>query len=692
MGHPRRVLLIDVETTGLYHERGDRVWAVGWADWEEGCMGEVRLEFGRVHPRSRQTQFFPTRDLVDRLNDESLPKVAHNAMFDLEMLCASGLPAMGIFYDTLSLAHMLGARDAALKSFARELGFPSSEALPEEDLRRAVTSARVSLASHFTAGPQWQSDMWILKEFNVFPHYVDSYLRQDVEMLGFVWATLVRKLDESQWVFVERDAQLICIVYHDILERGVRIDYEELEQQINKCKEQETRYAAIFSSEVKRRFHMEGVQPGHQKVVRSLLFNPPPYGLGIRTDELTRAGRPRVRYEKLGDMPDPMLQALASYHRYEHYRTSILERLAQHAVRLGNEWRVYPRFTVTGTVSGRFSCREPNLQQLPNPVTQKSAGVDQPRRIVLPDPGKIWLGMDFKQMEARVTAVLSDDDLMIETLADPSRDLFNEMIDEVWSRNHPYDTIAMAKRVLEFHADFPSSEHIKEEWDRLGWHPGGSSELANKLATQWLDEHDWSLAKGEKDLKQGVARGCLKVIFYTAIYGGNPSVAAKTVRLSLSSARRVWDMLFDRFPGLKEFWNRSISHAKAYGWVPTVFGRRVYVPLSETYKAINYSVQGTCADMMKLAMLRVRDTLGDRGRIVITMHDELVVETQPEDLFDQQFLHDIELAFTDFHDVIPIPTPCDFEVYAHHWGESIAMQREIHGGRTIWRLPESFQL
>lgn len=690
-----RFVLLDCETTGLHPEHGAQVWAIGWTIWEKGEYDEVRLEVSKVHPRTRFSDFKPSPELEELLESET-PKVAHNAIFDLDAVHNLGARlgknfSGGLWYDTMVMSNLLGVKGRGLKEVSRRLGYDGGEEKKEEELKKAVTSLRMTLRNHYSLGDEWQSDMWILVDNPPFHKIFLSYLEQDVRMLAHVWTEILRREEEGQFEFIRRDAEVLKVLFEDVTSRGLRIDMEELTAQAAEVRKKIAEYEEIFKREAKERFGIEA-DPSNMKQVRELVFSSPPRGMGVVPESRTSSGAPSLDFGSLSESRDPMLRSLGAYHLYRHYLTSELERIRFFAEESGGTHRVRPRFIPSGASTGRMSCKDPNIQQVPDPVTQPQASVPlQCRRIFVPDEGKVWLGIDYKQMEARAIAGISQDEEMIVYLMDESKDLFEELAYSVWGgkeavskdKNLREASLQIARRIIGFHLTEPSGEKMKKVWDRLGWVAGDLEGRKIEDVARWLDEHDWVLPKAEKELGTKTARGLLKNTFYAVLYGGSPRSVSSQSKIDEGTALRFIKELERRYSTAFRWAKATIDFAAKYGSVYSAFGRRIAVEQGSSYKAVNYVVQGTCADMMKLAILRISAILRERGvgRVVATMHDELVLEVERPILEDSDFLARLELAFCDFSEYMPVSFPCDMEYY-ERWGEVVPLHKE--GGR--WTL------
>ncbi|MEM7280161.1 MAG: DNA polymerase I [Pseudomonadota bacterium] len=232
--------------------------------------------------------------------------------------------------------------------------------------------------------------------------------------------------------------------------------------------------------------------------------------------------------------------------------------------------RIHTSYHQAVAATGRLSSSDPNLQNIP---IRTSEGRRIRQAFVAPPDHKI-LACDYSQIELRIMAHLSEDPGLLSA--------------------------------------FSAGADI---------HRATASEVFGV----------------ELDQVSGEQRRSAKAINFGLIYGMSAFGLGKQLGISRTSAQEYVDLYFARYPGVQEYMNRTREEAREQGFVETVFGRRLYLPeiKSRNYQrrqyaersAINAPMQGTAADIIKLAMLRVFDWLQDKDiRLIMQVHDELVFE------------------------------------------------------------------
>ena len=133
-------------------------------------------------------------------------------------------------------------------------------------------------------------------------------------------------------------------------------------------------------------------------------------------------------------------------------------------------------------------------------------------------------------------------------------------------------------------------------------------------------------------------RARAKTINFATIYGQGPHALARQLNIEYDDARRFIDDYFTRFAGVRAWLDRTVAEARARGWVETILGRRRYVPELRDKNfnirafgertATNSPLQGSAADLIKVAMIEVSAALSSRfrARLLLQVHDELLVE------------------------------------------------------------------
>ena len=238
--------------------------------------------------------------------------------------------------------------------------------------------------------------------------------------------------------------------------------------------------------------------------------------------------------------------------------------------------RVHTSFNQTVAATGRLSSSDPNLQNIPI-RTQEGAQI---RKAFIPrDSDHLLLSADYSQVELRIMAHYADDSTMIEAF-EGGEDIHARTASEVYGADLDDVTPDMRRRA--------------------------------------------------------------KTANFAVIYGVSAYGLSQQSDMTVSESNQFIETYFRRYPGIREYMDEHISFAQENGYVTTLFGRRRYIPDINSRNrnvrqfaeriAINTPIQGSAADMIKLAMIRIYQKLqGMKSKMIIQVHDELVIDVyRPE--------------------------------------------------------------
>ena len=296
--------------------------------------------------------------------------------------------------------------------------------------------------------------------------------------------------------------------------------------------------------------------------------------LGIRGGKKTKTGYSTAAdvLEKIADQHEivpRILRYRALTKLYSTYAYGLTEYISP-------DGRIHGTFNQTITATGRISSTEPNLQNIP----VRTAEGKEIRRVFVPQEGFTFVDADYSQVELRILAALSGDEKLI----------------------------AAYKNAVDVH-----------------------TLTASEVFHVPIDEVTPEMRRNAKAVNFGI------------VYGISAFGLGEGLSISRKEANEYIDKYFESYPKVKEYLDASVAHAKENGYVKTYFGRIRQIPELKSSNfmqrsfgeriAMNSPIQGTAADIMKIAMNRADRALeGMRSRIVLQVHDELLIETAPEEL------------------------------------------------------------
>ena len=240
--------------------------------------------------------------------------------------------------------------------------------------------------------------------------------------------------------------------------------------------------------------------------------------------------------------------------------------------------RIHTTFNQTVAATGRLSSSDPNLQNIPI-KTEEGRRI---RKAFVPGPGRVLLSADYSQIELRMLAHYSEDPALIQAFRD-GRDIHTET----------------AVRVFEVMPGMVDAELRRQA----------------------------------------------KIVNFSLIYGKTPYGLSQDLGISTAQAAKFIEAYFQRFSGFKNFHDQALKEARQNGFVTTLWGRRRFIPEINSSNrmsrqagermAINTIFQGSAADLIKVAMIRLDKALDKEGlsaRMLLQVHDELVLEVEEGEL------------------------------------------------------------
>lgn len=272
---------------------------------------------------------------------------------------------------------------------------------------------------------------------------------------------------------------------------------------------------------------------------------------------------------------DPIIEQILEYRQLMKLNSTYVEGLKQYIN--PKTKRIHSFFHQTITATGRISSTEPNLQNIP---TRFELG-KRVRKVFQPEEGKLYIDADYSQIELRVLAHISEDEHMIQAFKE-GQDIHKQAASKVFKT--------------------PIEEVTKEQ------------------------------------------RSDAKAVNFGIVYGISDFGLGEQLGISRKRAKQYITEYLEQYAGIKAFMEGITERATEQGYVETLFHRRRYIPelKSNNYMvrqfgsraAMNTPIQGTAADIMKIAMIKVQQEIQKRGlqsKIVLQVHDEMMIEAVEEE-------------------------------------------------------------
>lgn len=510
------------------------------------------------------------------------------------------------------LLHLLGAvdLDMDLPMFDTKLaGYLAQPDFHADSLKQA---AEHFLDIHFTETEQPSQGTLDFDDDQVEEDPNEHRLR-DLAIIRSLAVTLGPIIDEREQCWLMRAIELpVSRVLHGMERTGAKVDSVRLVSMRDQ-------FAAEARQAQEMAWEYAGTEINLQspKQLQKVLFE----DMGLKPTKRTKSGSYTTNAAALQDLyvksvdnerANGFLGALL-----RHREINKLKQIVQTLIDATNtsDERIPTTFEQTVAATGRLSSVDPNLQNIPN----RNAAGREIRGVFVPGEGyEALMSCDYSQVELRIMADLSDDEALIEAF----------------------------RSGADFHKYVAS--------------------MVYKLPVDQIT---------------GDQRSHVKAMSYGLAYGLSTYGLAQQLKIAPREAEALKNRYFDTFGKVHDYLESLVANAREKGYTETIFGRRRYFPaLHSTNRvareaaeraALNAPIQGSAADIMKIAMIRAEQTLAEahvKSRIILQIHDELVVEIAPgegdqvTELVRNAMEHAVDLA-------VPLDVSCgigsDWQLAAH---------------------------
>ena len=297
--------------------------------------------------------------------------------------------------------------------------------------------------------------------------------------------------------------------------------------------------------------------------------------------KLPNGKKPKTGYSTAADILEklapeyPIVNQILEYRQLTKLNSTYAEGLATY---IREDGRIHSNFNQTITATGRISSTEPNLQNIP--IRMELGRLI--RKVFIPAEGYVLIDADYSQIELRVLAHMSDDERLIQAYKE-AQDIHRVTASQVF--HIPFDEVTSLQR------------------------------------------------RNAKAVNFGI------------VYGISSFGLSQDLSISKKEAAEYIEKYFETYPGIKHFLDTSVEDAKTTGYSITMFGRKRPMPELQSSNfmqrsfgervAMNAPIQGTAADIIKIAMIRVNQRLKQEGlqsKLILQVHDELLIEAKAEEV------------------------------------------------------------
>lgn len=493
------------------------------------------------------------------LEDPKRIKLLHNAKFDYKFLKVQTGARLKNIYDTMLAGAVLTAGLVGKNPSLKELSFKYCGI----DLEKGVRKTFANYLGEITEAQLKYSGLDTLVMFPIFKAQVEELKREDM--------VKVAKLEF---------ASTLAVAEMEL--RGMCINVPKWKEVIAGLEEKRKKYADEFQELIRPYYgtnsvdlfgnSVDSMNVNSQAQLMDLLNKRIGLNLISTNDEFLKA------------VDHPVVNVLRDYRKYEKLISAFGQSLLDKVNPVTG--RLHPDYNQMGTATGRFSCKDPNLQQIPRNSEEAPF-----RKLFNPAPGYKLVTADYSSFEMRILADLSGDANMIKAL--------KEDLDI-----HSYTASLMF--------NLPYTEDFKKQ------HP---------------------------DLRQ-----IAKPIGFGLMYGMSAAGLASQIGVSKEKGEEYMELYFKSYPSVRDFLNKLADDAVKKGWSTTPLGRKRWYkrpsPSDPDYRrqmggiqrqAKNHPIQGTNADAIKFAFVFLQERLekeGIDGGITHTVHDEIVSEIREDQAED----------------------------------------------------------
>lgn len=575
------MLSLDVETASRNFPRGELVGIS--LCFSPGEAFYIPLGHRLMGDETRQLPLSTVRSILGPvLCDSSIPKTGHNLKDDMKVLLRNDLPLKGITFDTAIAQYLLD---------------------PEANQSLADLSTRLLQVEHAPISGLLGTGKAQLLLSDVPVESACDYACQDADMALRLTDCLSQDLKRAELDDLMKSIEIpLLTVLAEMEIEGVRLDVGYLRQLSGRMHSQLNALRQQIYAEACREFNISSTRQ-----VADLLFNQ----LGLKPLKSGKEGYSTdlATLESLADQ-HPLPNLIVQYRAYEKLLSTYVDSLPQ----LVHEQtgRLHCSFSQTIAATGRLSCSDPNLQNIP----VRSEDGKAIRKAFLPNrEGEVLLAADYSQIELRVLAHLSQDEALISAF----------------------------QRDVDIHLDTASRIFRCD--------PANVTSLMRSQA---------------------------KVVNFGVLYGMTAMRLSNEFKISRQAAQQFIEDYFAAYPRVRAWIQKTIEDGRRLGYVRTLSGRKRLLPalIAPSHNArkaaervaTNTPVQGTAADMIKIAMIRIQEKLREsplRGRMILQIHDELMFTTPADEVPQLE-----QLVRREMENALPLDVPVKVNVCSgDNWAE-----------------------
>ena len=482
--------------------------------------------------------------LKEIFESDKIKKIGYNIKETYVLLKECGITLNGIYYDAEIASYILNPTNTKhnIKEIAMQyLELNLDELIPKkEDVQLNMFEQAKNVSNK--------------EEIGVYVYALQKLYEQTIKQI---------KEEGTEKLFNEIEMPLVKVL-GEMQFNGMMVEKEKLEEFGKNLKERLDTIKKDIYNLAEEEFNINSTQQLGKILFEKLkLTQPKKNKRGYATDVET--------LEKIKN-EHPIVEKILEYRSLTKLNSTYVEGMIPYIN--SKDSRIHAIFNQTITATGRISCTEPNLQNIPS---HEGEGKNI-KKAFKPKEGYIYIDADYSQIELRVLAHISKDENMINAFIN-NEDIHRQVASKVFG--------------------VPMEEVTKEQ------------------------------------------RSKAKAVNFGIIYGITAFGLSEQLKIDRKQSQEYIDNYLAKYSGIKTFMDEIVKKTEESGYVETIFGRRRYVPelKSNNYMvrqfgtrvAMNTPIQGTAADIMKIAMIKLYNNLKNvDAKIVLQVHDELIIEVKEE--------------------------------------------------------------
>ena len=554
-------------------------------------MHTEQTELNKEHAEQIVQAYFLMEELKPYL--EQIKTVMHNAQFDCKFMWVNyGIDMVSNLHaDTRIMAFML------------------------DENRHGSTHRLKDLVSDWLKIPSDNFDELFKEPFNKVPLRYCVYAMKDTEVTLSLYNWMLKYLEKPELSDIKKlifEVEMpVCriFIWADI--RGIGFNAKESYELDNQFEQElksiEKQIFVLFGKEINLSSPLQ---------LKKVLYEE------LELPDLDK-GSTGVKTLKKIKSEHPAIPLILEYRQLDKLRSSFTKSLP---TKIQKDGRIHPTHNTLGCTTGRFSCKSPNTQQIPSKRPEI-------RKLFTPAKGKIFISYDMSQIELRIAAEMSGEEIMLEAF-NKGQDMHSTTASRVF--NVPYEQIEERKDI-----------------------EGSKEKLYRRVGKQ---------------------------LNFAILYGVSAKGLSEMLSCSQKEAQKYIDSFFEGYPKISEFMKKQTELVKSQGYVTDLYGRKrrfqYAIRNADNYKLYgifrqsqNFPVQSSAGTLLKKAIIdvdKLLPTLESDCHILLQIHDEIVLEADEGISYEEvmKIKETIEKADT----TLSVPIKSDAEVSVGKWMEIVSME------------------